>query len=249
MTAFHSFKVATGIAFVLVPAAWFAAAGCTGGPPSMPDASTPAAATEIPLPSSDAPVPPSRTRGPDSPRDSNVIMAFGDSLTSGDSSPSYPDILAGLTGKTVTNDGIPGSSADSGVGRAPAVILERNGACMLILYGINDLLFAHSPRQIAVSLDCIVQVCNTWHVTPVLATYPLPIRRHAEYARGTRLLNETIRHLAFSRGIRVVDLERAFMVGGKPDPALYLEDGLHPSARGNKVMARAFATLLAQQPF
>ncbi len=170
-------------------------------------------------------------------------MAFGDSLTAGESRPAYPEVLAVLSGKTVTNDGISGSTAESGIRRAPAVIAGRNGSRMLILYGINDLLFGQSPGQIAVSLGRIVHVCNAWHVTPVLATYPVPIHRHAAFARDTRRLNDAIRHLAASRGIRLVDLERAFMEGGKPNPALYMEDGLHPSPRGNKVMARAFAAL------
>ena len=170
-------------------------------------------------------------------------MAFGDSLTAGGVGPSFPDILDGLIGKTVTNDGLSASTARAGVARASSVIAERNGSCMLILYGINDLLFDHSPREIAALLADIVHVCETWHVTPVLATYPRPIRRHAEYARRTMLLNETIRQLAASRGIRLVDLERAFMAGGAPDPSLYLEDGLHPSPLGNKLIVRVFADL------
>jgi lysophospholipase L1-like esterase len=170
-------------------------------------------------------------------------MAFGDSLTAGESRPAYPEVLSVLVGKTVTNDGISGSTAESGIRRAPAVIIERNGSRMLILYGINDLLFGQSPGQIAVSLGHIIHACQTRNVTPVLATYPVPIHRHAAFARDTRRLNDAIRHLAASRGIRLVDLERAFMEGGKPNPALYMEDGLHPSPRGNKVMARAFAAL------
>ena len=229
VSSFHFLEVLPGISLGLLLAGCVASATCADGVGET----------------SSAPRPPPafRTFGPDSPRNPDVVMAFGDSLTVGEIRPAFPDILAGLTGKTVANEGIHGSTAESGVGRASAVIAARNGSCMLILYGINDLLFGHSPREIAESLDCIVHVCDSWHVTPVLATYPLPIRRHAAFARGTLLLNETIRRLASARGIRLVDLEKAFMADGKPDPALYLEDGLHPSALGNKRIAREFAAL------
>ena len=253
---FHFSKVASRATLGLVLAGWFAAAGCRGrgggDTASVPDDDDPAPApVEKPGSSSyddremlSTPLFPPRTvRGPDTPRNSGVIMAFGDSLTAGGSGPTYPEILAGLTGKTVTNDGHPGTTAESGVVRAPTVIARRNGSCMLILYGINDLLFGHSPREIAASIDCMVHVCETWRVTPVLATYPLPIRRHAAFARATADLNDSIRRLASARGIRLVDLEKAFMVAGQPDPDLYLEDGLHPSPRGNSRIARAFAAL------
>ena len=252
----HFSKAVAGASLGLVLAVWFAAAGCGGNGGdtfSVPDDETPS-----PVPAENAfsslsdahetPPPPvfspPRTHGPDTPRNHGIIMAFGDSLTAGGTCPSYPEILADLTGKTVTNDGFPGTTAESGVVRVPAVIARRNGSRMLILYGINDLLFGHSPRQIAASIDCMVHVCETWRVTPVLATYPIPIRRHAAFARGTADLNDSIRRLAATRGIRLVDLERAFMAGGKPEPDLYLEDGLHPSARGNKLIARAFAARL-----
>lgn len=253
---FHFSKGAFFAILGLILAGWFAVAGCRGrggDTATIPDDEDDPSPAPVEKPFSSpsdsretllAPLFPPRTaRGPDTPRNSGIIMAFGDSLTAGGSGPTYPEILAGLTGKTVTNDGSPGTTAESGVVRAPTVIARRNGSCMLILYGINDLLFGHSPRQIAASIDCMVHVCEAWRVTPVLATYPLPIRRHAAFARATADLNSSIRRLASARGIPLVDLEKAFMVAGQPDPDLYLEDGLHPSPRGNSRIARAFATL------
>ena len=256
---FHFSKIASRAILGLVLTGWFAAAGCGARDRdsySIPDDETPVQAPppapmEKPFSSlydasetlPEPLFPPPPTRGPDTPRNPGVIMAFGDSLTAGRAAPSYPTILAGLIGKTVTNDGAPGTTAESGIVRAPTVIARRNGSRMLILYGINDLLFGHPPRQIAASIECMVHVCETWRVTPVLATYPLPIRRHAAFARATSDLNDSIRRLASARGILLVDLEKAFMVAGQPDPDLYLEDGLHPSPRGNSLIARTFATL------
>lgn len=177
-------------------------------------------------------------------RDENIVMAFGDSLTAGEVQPSYPEILAVLAGKTVTNDGDYGSTAAAGVRRAPGVIIARNGSRMLVLYGINDLLFHNPPREIASSIDHILHVCLSRGVAPILATYPIPILGHARFADATFRLNDLIRHLARSRGIPLADLEKLFMKDGEPNPDLYLEDGLHPSRQGNKVIAHAFAALL-----
>ncbi|MBR4190177.1 MAG: hypothetical protein IKQ55_09485 [Kiritimatiellae bacterium] len=175
--------------------------------------------------------------------DKNVVIAFGDSLTAGEVQPAYPAILSGLIGKNVTNDGAYGSTAAAGASRCSRVISSRKGAYMLILYGINDLLFGRSTSNIAGSLEKIVNTCKNNHVVPVLATYPIPIHGHEIFAGGTYRLNNAIRALATAHGIKCVDLEKEFLDGGDPDPALYLEDGLHPNAEGTKVMALAFADL------
>ena len=175
--------------------------------------------------------------------DPNVVIAFGDSLTAGEVPPPYPSILAGLIGKTVTNDGSYGSTAAAGSGRVSGVISARKGAFMLILYGINDIMFGRSTSEIAGSLGKIVDTCRDKHVVPVLATYPIPIHGHELFAGATYRLNSAIRDLASSRGIKCVDLEKEFLDGSDPDASLYLEDGLHPNAQGNQVMALAFADL------
>lgn len=175
--------------------------------------------------------------------DTNVVIAFGDSLTAGEVQPAYPAILSGLIGKTVTNDGSYGSTAAAGAGRCASVIAARKGAFMLVLYGINDLLFGRSTDNIAASLEKIVNICRDNHVVPVLATYPIPIHGHEIFAGGTYRLNNAIRNLASAYHLRCVDLEKEFLDGSDPDPALYLPDGLHPNAEGNKIIALAFADL------
>jgi lysophospholipase L1-like esterase len=181
----------------------------------------------------------------DDPGDNNtnVVIAFGDSLTAGEVQPAYPAILSGLIDKVVTNDGVYGSTAASGAGRCASVIANRKGAFMLILYGINDLMFGRSTDQIYGSLESIVNTCRNNHVVPVLATYPIPIRGHEIFAGGTYRLNNAIRSLAAAYDLKCVDLEKEFMDGSDPDPDLYISDGLHPNAEGNHIMALAFADI------
>ena len=175
--------------------------------------------------------------------DLNVVMAFGDSLTAGESQPPYPEILSGLIGKTVTNDGVYSSTAAAGASRCSSIISKRKGAFMLILYGINDLLYGRSTSEIKSSLESIVTTCQNNHVVPVLATYPIPINSHEIYAGSTYRLNSAIRELASTYSIKYVDLEKEFRDGSTPDSSLYMDDGLHPNAEGNQIMALAFADL------
>ena len=88
-----------------------------------------------------------------------------------------------------------------------------------------------------------MDTCKNKHVVPVLATYPIPIHGHELFAGATYRLNSAIRELAADRGIHCVDLEKEFLDGADPDPSLYLDDGLHPNAEGNQIMALAFADL------
>ena len=175
--------------------------------------------------------------------DLNVVMAFGDSLTAGESQPAYPAILSGLIGKTVTNDGVYSSTAAAGSSRCSGIISKRKGAFMLILYGINDILYGRGTTEVTGSLESIVKTCQNNHVVPVLATYPIPIHSHELYAGATYRLNSSIRALASSYGIKCVDLEKEFLDGSDPDASLYMEDGLHPNSEGNQIMALAFADL------
>ena len=186
--------------------------------------------------------------------DLNVVVAFGDSLTSGvgQGVTPYPPRLAGLIGKTVHNEGIGGSKALENVDRAQRVIDRHHPAFMLILYGYNDIINGRRTSTVVSAVEEMALVCEQNNVVPVVATYPIPIRGHSVFAYGVFLLNEGIRDMARARGIVCVDLEDEFATGEKdspdsdwniPDPALYLSDGLHPSDAGAQVMAAAFADL------
>lgn len=176
--------------------------------------------------------------------DPNTVCCFGDSITANVSGgPSYPERFAALVGMTVYNEGVSGSTAAYGASRASTVIRRRKPAYMLVLYGVNDILFYRSVSSVVDSLSSIVSTCQNNHVLPVLATYPVPIRSHAIFAGSVRRLNESIRALADERGLECVDLEKEFSHNGEPDPALYLDDGLHPTPEGNQIIAAAFADL------
>lgn len=72
-----------------------------------------------------------------------VVLALGDSLTFGTgASPetSYPTVLAGLTGWTVVNAGVPGDTSAGALSRLPALLQEHAPRLVLLGIGGNDFL-------------------------------------------------------------------------------------------------------------
>lgn len=173
--------------------------------------------------------------------DVNVVVAFGDSITQGKECPCtpYPERLAGMIGKNVLNTGIGGSLAVENVGRAQSAIDKYHPGFMIILYGVNDVINGYGLDAISSALDAMVSVCYDNHVVPVLATYPRCISEHAIFGSRTSRLNEHIKAVASSRGVKCVDLESEF----NANPEWYMPDGLHPNDAGTQVMALAFADL------
>ena len=173
--------------------------------------------------------------------DVNVVVAFGDSITQGSecACPAYPARLAGLIGKTVHNTGVSGTAAESNVNRTQQAIDKYRPGFMLILYGVNDILWSQSVSATVAALGQMVSICEQNNVVPVLATYPEPIAGHDLFAPRVLRLNEAIRDLAESADVSLVDLEREFGA----DPDLYVSDGLHPNDTGTQIIAAAFADL------
>ena len=174
--------------------------------------------------------------------DVNVVVAFGDSITQGSECPCtpYPARLAGLTGKSVANCGIGGSTAADNVGRTQSAIDKYHPGFMLILYGVNDVIHGHGAGSVSAAVSGMVSVCKANNVVPVVATYPLTIAGHRTFAGGVKAANEAIRAVASANGIKCVDLEHEF--AGREEQWL-MEDGLHPNDTGTQMMALAFADL------
>lgn len=185
--------------------------------------------------------------------DLNVVVAFGDSLTSGSECACvpYPARLAGMINKVVVNEGNSGSRANEGLSRIQGVINSHRPAFMLILYGVNDIIHGGSPDGTAAAVMQMADICRQNNVVPVLATYPRPFAGHNLFSTGTIRLNRAIREMCRAQNIHYVNLEREFSAGRDPaipewpvtDPLLMEPDGLHPNDAGTQVIAAAFADL------
>ncbi len=107
----------------------------------------------------------------------DVIVAFGDSLTHGTGAASdtaYPAVLAGLTGRTVINAGVPGDTTTSGLARLPEVLAEHRPRLVLLCLGGNDMLRKHPAAATENNLRLLIQTIRASGAEVVLIAVPAP---------------------------------------------------------------------------
>jgi len=175
---------------------------------------------------------------PDNDTDSNVLVALGDSVTTGEeiTGPSYPQILAGLLGKTVVNEGTGGALSSDGVSKINSVLTRYNPSQALILYGINDVIHVGNEDWTIGNLQTMVRACKEYGTQPVLGTIPPRYRGDGVWDPRHTSLNQRIRQLARSEGIPLADVEAEFGF----NEALMLPDGYHPNDDGTRIIAFTF---------
>lgn len=102
--------------------------------------------------------------GPMSPLPGDaVILAFGDSLTSGvgaSSGEDYPRQLARLTGFRVVNGGVSGETAQQGRRRLPSELRRYNPDLVLLLMGGNDFLRSRQRQAVKSDLAAMVEAAR-----------------------------------------------------------------------------------------
>ncbi|PID33866.1 MAG: arylesterase [Thiotrichales bacterium] len=107
--------------------------------------------------------------------ESGVILAFGDSLTSGvgvSSENSYPSVLAKLTGKKVVNAGVSGELTQEGLKRLAKVIDDTNPELLILLEGGNDILRNRNLSETKNNLAEMIRLAKGQGVQVVLIGVP-----------------------------------------------------------------------------
>jgi lysophospholipase L1-like esterase len=186
------------------------------------------------------------------------VIALGDSITFGAGLPStesYPGQLSLLLGSPVCNAGVNGDTAKNGLARLQRDVLQFHPTAVVILFGTNDsgVFAAEGKQQVPLgdfkrNLDGIVKAVAASGATPLLATLP-PM--NAPLLQSEQLRPEhwaeydaAIRSSAAADDVTLVDLSKAF--GGNLS---LLQDGIHPTAAGAALIARAiYAALKASAP-
>jgi lysophospholipase L1-like esterase len=118
-------------------------------------------------------------RAPTLPRlgPSDVIVAFGDSLTHGTGASedtAYPAVLASLTGHTVINAGVPGDTTTTALQRLPEVLDAYKPRLVLLCLGGNDMLHKQPAAAIENNLRLLVQTIRASGASVVLVAVPEP---------------------------------------------------------------------------
>lgn len=203
------------------------------------------------------------------------IVAFGDSITNGAGvaeAETFRDItrreLAKKLGTAVevVNAGVNGDVVTLAIKRLEKDVLDRKPDITTIMFGGNEAGFyrpetngfADTPRvgreEFKATLGTIVDRLQAARITVVLMTCPPMTERYwgmhlAPYQKhGINFLvkdyAQAVRELAAEKGVELIDVYGAFQQDrGRLD---YFRDGLHPDARGHRVIADLVVERLAE---
>lgn len=176
-----------------------------------------------------------------------VVVAFGDSLTAGQRvgrSETYPALLQrefdrlGL-GYRVVNEGISGDTTAVALSRIDVAIAHRP-AWVILALGANDGLRGLPLDAMEHNLREMVRLFRQAGASVVLAGMKLPRNYGPEYVRD---FDAIYPRLAEELELPLIPflLENVAMV-----PDLNNDDGIHPNAKGNEVIARQVAAALEE---
>lgn len=176
---------------------------------------------------------------PSSPTDKRpVVVTFGDSLSAGfgaDPGKSYPDYLQKLIDGAnknyrVYNAGVSGDTSTDGLERLPAIVAMKP-QIVILEFGGNDGLRGIPVATVKANLQKIITALKGAGAQVVLAGMTLPRNYGPDYLHQfeqvyVQLANEN--HLT-----RI-----PFLLNGvATDAKLMQQDGIHPTAEGNKKVA------------
>lgn len=164
-----------------------------------------------------------------------VVLAFGDSLTFGTGAATgegYPEVLAGLIGRTVVNAGVPGEVSAEGAARLPELLDRHRPALLVLCHGGNDLLRRLGEEQLRDNLRKMVGLARERGIGVLLVGVPSlgltltvpPL--YPEVAREFKIPYE-------GKALHKIEGDRAL----KADP-------IHPNAAGYRRLAEAVAAQL-----
>lgn len=164
-----------------------------------------------------------------------TILAFGDSLTSGNGAPaeeSYPAVLAQLLGVRVVNAGVPGEVSATGRKRLPTVLEEVRPQLVILIHGGNDFLRRQDVGQTRKNLQEMIEISRQHGAEVVLAGVPQfslflsPAPFYGELAEDYQLpyLDDTLSDILQNNRLK--------------------SDTIHPNAAGYRQLAEELAELI-----
>ena len=166
-----------------------------------------------------------------------VVLVVGDSIPNGSCFPAgapYPARIGAI------NAGVCGETAAGGSAKVGALLEQYQPEVLIIAYGANDVIQGRDLEDAISDLQSIIDQGKA-NQSRVLVANILPMyESHAPFQPRVGALNPLIRQLTKTEKVGFVNLESAFGT----DPALFQEDGLHPTDEGNQIIARALMNRL-----
>ena len=164
-----------------------------------------------------------------------VVLAFGDSLTSGTGAPagqSYPDVLSSLLGRPIVNVGVPGEVSSAGLTRLPAMLERYHPTLVILCHGGNDFLRRLDQDDTRSNLKAMITMIRSHGADVVLVGVP-------RLGFGLELPNFYV-SIAQEAGI---PLEKAVLLKLLGDNNMK-SDAIHPNATGYRLMAEAIYSVI-----
>lgn len=170
--------------------------------------------------------------------DPNVVLALGDSITEGSaiSGPSFPQIVAGMSGKSVINAGVGGTMSIDGLNEIGELLAQNKPGYVFILFGVNDLIHVGDYGWTIDNLRQMIRIAKQNNTRPIVGTIPPRYRGDGVTNAMHQRLNRLIRALCKDEKAQLADVEKEF----GSDTTLIQEDGMHPTEEGNLIVATVF---------
>ena len=169
-------------------------------------------------------------------RPNDVLLAFGDSLTSGVGvrpEYSYPGQLNGFLSRKVLNAGVPGEISSEGLARLPGLLDKVEPALLIICHGGNDILRKLDRGELRANLRGMYEAAKQRKIEVVMIAVPeLGLGLH-DVPLYQELANEL--QIPLVQGI----------LGKLLADKQYKSDTVHLNSKGYRKLAEAVADLLA----
>ena len=177
--------------------------------------------------------------------DRPVLVCFGDSITAGYGlypGQSFPDMLQrdldnlGYNYK-VDNQGTSGATTKDAVATVNSILLLHPDV-VIVEFGGNDGLRGLPPDQTRRNLDQVLTSLEKAHIKILLAGITLPPNYGADYIKS---FEQVFRDLAGKHHVAFVPMIYKDLVHV---PDTIQPDGIHPTAKGSKIIAQTLLPLL-----
>ena len=185
------------------------------------------------------------------------VVFFGDSITD------FWRLNEYFTGRDFLNRGISGQVTGEMLGRMKADVLDLHPGAMLLLAGTNDIARGTPLKTIENNISMMAELARAHQVRVLIASL-LPVSDYKKNVNPqferTRMrppariseLNRWIQNYCLQNHFTYVDYYSPMVDGGGMLKDELSDDGLHPNARGYRIMApiaaKALNTDLAAEP-
>lgn len=166
------------------------------------------------------------------------IVCLGDSITYGwpwGPEVSWTTMLGNIIDGEVINRGIPGNTTSQMMERFDKAVLKTNPTHLIIMGGINDIVWQESFDRIVWNLRTMAEKAADHNIKVI---FGMPTVVDDEYIEKlTQRIRNWIREYSNQQAIPVIDFDRAFYgQNGEILTELLNADGAHPTKEGYKAM-------------